>query len=352
MKVAVVTGSDLRSFGGGEKDVLNWTSRLKDDFDITIFSLEDPNPKNHRISKSQLPDVKIVWYKGKKLRLLKDVLLLQKLDVSDFDKVYSMCQGFLLNRKIMKNSKKFLLGIHTQNTFRKDPIESNKIWKRFFYRLLYSIQIHYVKKADEIRIQNKDDKKSLMEIGYKGKIWNVPPCMFDTTPEPLQTDQFYVVWFNRVSEEKRPEDLIEIAKAIPSIEFHAIGSGPLTYLFDNSKLLNLKKLGFLPDGVLSDELRKASLCIFTSRGENFGMSSVEAQAFGVPTLSYNVMGLRDYNEVVENIEAMISGINAFYEKFTRDKESYFNMRRKLREDALKKFSNTVVLPQIRKMITE
>jgi glycosyltransferase involved in cell wall biosynthesis len=352
MKVAVVTGSDLRSFGGGEKDVLNWTSRLKDELDITIFSLEDPNIKNHRIHKSQLPDVKIVWYKGKKLRLLKDVMPLQKLDVSGFDKVYSMCQGFLLNRKIMKNSKKFLLGIHTQNTFRKTPIVSNKIWKRFFYKLLYPIQIHYVKKADEIRIQNKDDQQSLIEIGYKGKIWNVPPSMFDSTPEPLQTDHFYVVWFNRVSEEKRPEELVEIAKSIPSIEFHAIGSGPLMYLFDDSSLLNLKKLGFLPDDKLADELRKASLCIFTSRGENFGMSAIEAQAFGVPTLSYNVMGLRDYNEVVEDRQAMVSRINKFHEDFINDKESYFNMRLKIRKDTLKKFSNEVVLPQIKEMMTE
>ena len=176
--------------------------------------------------------------------------------------------------------------------------------------------------------------------------------MFDTTHEPLQTDQFYVVWFNRVSEEKMLEDLIEILKSIPSIELHAIGSGPLIYLFDNSNLLNLKKLGFLWDSVLSDKLRKAGLCIFTSRGKNFGMSSVEAQVFGVTTLSYNVMGLRDYNEVVEEREAMISRIRAFYEKFTADKESYLNMRRKLREETLKKFSNIVVLPQIKKVMTE
>ena len=49
---------------------------------------------------------------------------------------------------------------------------------------------------------------------------------------------------------------------------------------------------------------------------------------------------------------MISRIRAFYEKFTADKESYLNMRRKLREETLKKFSNIVVLPQIKKVMTE
>lgn len=352
MKIAVILGNDLRIYGGGEKDVLNWASRLKDQIDITIYTLDDPNMENHRISKSDLPDLKIIWYKGKKLRLLKDITLRQKIDVSQYDKVYSMCQGFLLNRKLMFRAKKFLLGIHTQNTFMKEPIEARKAWKRLFFKILHKIQIHYVKKADEIRVQNKDDERSLKEIGFKGKIWNVPPSMFDSTPEPLQRENFYVIWFNRVSLEKRPEELLEIAKAMPSIEFHAIGSGPLSHLFDDYSLPNLKKFGFLPEEKLSEELRYASLCIMTSVGETFGMSAIEAQAFGVPTLSYDVMGLRDYNEVVSNRDEMIDKIKHYHEEFLKSKEAYLQMRMSIREKTLERFSNKVVLPQIMEMITK
>jgi glycosyltransferase involved in cell wall biosynthesis len=352
MKVAVFLGNDLRNYGGGEKDVLNWVSRLNDQLDITIYTLDDPNTENQRISKSDLPHLKIVWYKGKKMRLLKDIALRERIDVSQYDKVYSMCQGFLLNRRLMHNAKRFLLGIHNQNTFMKEPIESNKLWKRLFFEILKPIKIHYVKKADEIRVQNKDDERNLKEIGFKGKIWNVPPSMFDTTPEPLQTENFYVIWFNRVSPEKRPEELLEIAKSIPSIEFHAIGSGPLLKLFDDYNLPNVKKLGFLPEDELSEELRRASLCIITSRGETFGMSAIEAQAFGVPTLSYDVMGLRDYNEVVENREKMISRIKDYYQEFSLNRGAYLQMRWNTREKTLERFSNKVVLPQIKEMITK
>jgi hypothetical protein len=36
MKVAVFTGSDLRNYGGGEKDVINWVTRLNKELDITF----------------------------------------------------------------------------------------------------------------------------------------------------------------------------------------------------------------------------------------------------------------------------------------------------------------------------
>ena len=350
MKIAVFTGSDLRNYGGGEKDVINWVTRLNDELDITIFTPEDKDKTHHRIKREDLPDMNIVWYKGKKIRLLKDILPLQKFDLSGYDKVYSMCQGFLLNRKLMHQSKKFLLGIHAQSTLAKQPIEP-KLWKRIFFKILYPINMHYIKKADEIRIQNKDDKRRLfVEIGFEGKIWNVPPSMFDTTPEPLESDDFYVIWFNRVTPEKRPEKLVEIALALPSIEFHTIGSGPLSYLFDG--IPNIRYMGFLPEDRLSEELQHAGLCVMTSRGENFGMSAVEAQAYGVPTLSYDVMGLRDYNEVVTSLDDMIERILWYRDNFENNREHYMNDRKHLREMTLNKFSNRVVIPEIKEMLTK
>ena len=351
MKIAVFTGSDLRNYGGGEKDVINWVTRLNKELDITVYTPEDKDKSHHRINKQDLPtDMKIVWYKGKKIRLLKDILPLQKFDLSGYDKVYSMCQGFLLNRKLMPQSKKFLLGIHAQSTLATQPIEAHKLWKRIFFKILYPINMHYIKKADEIRIQNKDDKRRLfVEIGFEGKIWNVPPSMFDTTPEPLESDEFYVIWFNRVAAEKRPEKLVEIALALPSIEFHAIGSGPLSYLFDG--ISNIKYLGFVSEDKLKNELQKASLCIMTSRGENFGMSAVEAQAYGVPTLSYDVMGLRDYNEVVKDTKEMVKRILDYRYEVLLNKQEYMEKRWELREKTLERFSNKTVIPQIKEMLT-
>ena len=350
MKIAVFTGSDLRNYGGGEKDVINWVTRLNKELDITVYTPEDKDKSHHRINKQDLPaDMKMVWYKGKKIRLLKDILPLQKFDLSGYDKVYSMCQGFLLNRKLIPQSKKFLLGIHAQSTLATQPIEAHKAWKRFLFKFLYPIEMHYIKKADEIRIQNKDDERRLHEIGFKGKIWNVPPCMFDTTPEPIESNEFYVIWFNRVSPEKRPEKLVELSIMLPNIQFHAIGSGPMDHLFNDKS--NIKKMGFLSEKELSLELQKAGVCVLTSRGENFGMSAVEAQAYGVPTIAYDVMGLRDYNEVKQDTNKIALRILDYYHEFS-DTQKYMDRRRSLREKTLERFANKTVIPQIKEMMTK
>ena len=172
--------------------------------------------------------------------------------------------------------------------------------------------------------------------------------MFDTTPEPIETNEFSVIWFNRVSPEKRPEKLVEIAQHLQDVKFYAIGSGPLSYMFKN--IPNIEYLGFLPEDKLSDMLRKASLCIMTSRGENFGMSAVEAQAYGVPTLSYDVMGLRDYNETVKDITEMVKRINDHKTEFLNNKEGYMQKRQMLREHELERFSNKTVIPQVKDMM--
>ena len=54
MKIAVFTGGDLRYYGGGEKDVINWVTRLNKELDITVYTLEDKDTTHHRIKKEDL----------------------------------------------------------------------------------------------------------------------------------------------------------------------------------------------------------------------------------------------------------------------------------------------------------
>lgn len=356
IKVAIIAGSDLRNYGGGEKDIIGWTSRLKERLDITIYSLiESANDNKHKVSKEyierSLEGIKLIWYKGKRLRLLKDVLPYERIDVSEYDKVYSMCHGFILNRMLRRTAKNFLIGIHVQSMLDANPIE-NKLWKRWLHFLWRIMLVHYIKKADEIRIQNLDDLARLKSIGYKGKIWNVPPRMFDSTPEPLQTGEFIVVWVNRVEPEKRPEEMVRICNSMPDIEFHLIGGGSKMDVFKMLTNKKAKVMGFLTDGELAEEFMKASAYVSTSRGENFGMSAVEAQAFGVPTIVYDVMGLRDFNEfIVMNYQQAVAYIDDLHKQFQENPEKYLEWRRDLRLKTIDRFSDKTVLPQILEMMS-
>ena len=190
--------------------------------------------------------------------------------------------------------------------------------------------------------------------------------MFSDTPEPVVSDKFYGVWVNRVLPEKRPELPLELAQLLPDIEFHAIGSGPLTHLFEG--VPNIKHTGFLTDEELSNELRHASFYVSTSRGENFGMSAVEAVAHGVPTIIPNVMGLRDYNRFICSDVAEIKNIIVrLYKAFTgkiedelvdhgftimKGKLAYETYRKQLREVTLERFSDNVVIRKIASMLED
>lgn len=347
-KIAVFTGSDLTYYGGGEKDVIAWTSRLQNDFDIIIYVLKGKGLQRKSLADimKMLGDVKVVYYRGRKIRLLKDILPLQRFDLKQYDKVYSMSEGFILNRILQKGSKKFLLGIHSTNVFMKEPLQS-KMWKKVFFSIIRPIHMHYLRIADEIRIQNKSDLKNVLDLNYKGKIWNVPPAMLDSTPEPVYSD-FYVVWMNRVEPGKRPEDLVKIADMMPDVTFYAIGSGSMTHLFEGHS--NIVAKGFVPDNDLPDIMSNASCYISTSGGENFGMSLVEAELYGIPTISYDVMGLRDYaDHVVKSMDEMIQWIGNI-KRIHENKDSFMAYRNAIRGRAMKHYSNIAVMPQIKEMI--
>ena len=351
-KIAVFAGSDLRNYGGGEKDVIGWVSRLKDDAEIHVYSPIESDI-NHRVTlefiNERLGGVRINWYGAKKLRLLKDILPLSLFDLTEYDKVYSMCQGFILNSILIRHSKKFILGIHNLNTLATAPIEP-KGWKKLLFSLSQRMQLHYVLKSPEIRIQNNDDRRRLEQVGYRGKIWNVPPRMFETMPEPEITQRFYAVWINRVSPEKRPEEIVKIANACPNVEFHIIGSGKSMSVLNDFVNNNARVLGFLGENELQRELAGASVYISTSRGETFGMSAVEAMACGVPTVVYDVMGLRDHSMfIVQNAEEAADRIRMIEKQFGN--EGWANYRKKIQLDALERFSDRVVLPQILEMVT-
>ncbi len=87
MKVAIIMGSDLRNYGGGEKDVIRYSSQLKDKMDITIFSpigIGEERVGIERIN-DLLIGVNIMWFKGKKIRLLKDIWTRYRFDLRGFD---------------------------------------------------------------------------------------------------------------------------------------------------------------------------------------------------------------------------------------------------------------------------
>jgi len=54
-KLAIFTGSDLRNFGGAEKDAILMANMLCNDFDITLFTPTDKS--NLRVNKEYVENL-------------------------------------------------------------------------------------------------------------------------------------------------------------------------------------------------------------------------------------------------------------------------------------------------------
>jgi glycosyltransferase involved in cell wall biosynthesis len=111
-----------------------------------------------------------------------------------------------------------------------------------------------------------------------------------------------IVCVGRLSAHKRVERIVDIAGGLrdrwPGLKVHIVGrgaaAGPLAVRIREQGLEEHVRLhGFLPKPVKNALLASAWLHVSASQFEGWGLSVIEAAALGVPTVAYDVDGLRD-----------------------------------------------------------
>jgi glycosyltransferase involved in cell wall biosynthesis len=111
-----------------------------------------------------------------------------------------------------------------------------------------------------------------------------------------------IVCVGRLSAHKRVEQVVDVADGLrdrwPNLKVHIIGrgaaAGPLAVRIREQGLEGHVRLhGFLPGSVKNALLAAAWLHVSASQFEGWGLSVIEAAALGVPTVAYDVDGLRD-----------------------------------------------------------
>ena len=110
-------------------------------------------------------------------------------------------------------------------------------------------------------------------------------------PNPAAAGAAHVAWVGRVSEEKRPEWLVEVAKRIPEVTFDVVGIANRESSFTRTVLDRLEALpnvvihGRIPRERMSEVYRKAACLLCTSAFEGFPNTFLEAWSHGVPVVS-------------------------------------------------------------------
>lgn len=117
----------------------------------------------------------------------------------------------------------------------------------------------------------------------------------DIAPSTQFNDfQFRLGFFGRVCFDKGFEDFYELYKMLPE-HFTFVIAGPLDDK-KYKKLLDSSDIRFKYLGVVNDRaefFNNIDLLIFPSRREGFGVAIIESSSYGVPTIAYDIVGVRD-----------------------------------------------------------
>ncbi|MEU6039637.1 glycosyltransferase family 4 protein [Actinomadura sp. NPDC047616] len=143
-------------------------------------------------------------------------------------------------------------------------------------------------------------------LGWDGATYVVPNGA--ATPAPTPPDGLpergdpELVCVTRLVPHKRTHRLLDMAEhlaaAHPGLRLHIMGDGPelaaLTAEVAARGLNDTVTLhGYVPEDVKAALVARADLHLSASQGEGWGLSVIEAAAHGVPTVAYDVDGLRD-----------------------------------------------------------
>jgi glycosyltransferase involved in cell wall biosynthesis len=121
-------------------------------------------------------------------------------------------------------------------------------------------------------------------------------------PVPADHGDPAIVCVGRLSAHKRVERVVDLAGGLrerwPKVKIHIIGrgaaAGPLMARIKDEGLEDHVRLhGFLSAHAKNALLTSAWLHVSASQFEGWGLSVIEAAALGVPTVAYDVDGLRD-----------------------------------------------------------
>lgn len=111
------------------------------------------------------------------------------------------------------------------------------------------------------------------------------------TPADLPREDFYLA-ASRLIPFKRIDAIVAAFAAMPQRRLVVIGDGPAFAALRARATRNVTMMGYQPDEVLRDHMRRARAFVFAAP-EDFGIVMVEAQACGTPVLALGRGGALD-----------------------------------------------------------
>lgn len=376
--------NNIASFGGGEIFALAILKKLKMHFDITILNIVSKNDiirigenslrNKYGLSKVKVVDINALAIKSRAFGDVDYNLLLPKPgsvfkllhEVKDSDIIYNISSNPVFLTYVVIASKlfgkKLVQGVHNYSITRVLSKEQDKSLSSRLYRYILS-NIGY------FHVLNTTDQRQIKNAFPKAGVYLVPNFLTYAKTEVRANDKkFIVIFVGRLSVYEKGLDLL--SKIVDStlskcddIIFHIVGSGSGSKLVEGivkRHKKNVKLLGFLKQSELGKIYRDASLFISTSRFETFQLTVVEAQAYGLPVVTFDAAGPKDIiKEKFQGSCVYDFDINKFSNEIVRhfdiwktNKRKYSSEKIKIARNIIRHYSYNAVTKRIMRVLME
>ncbi|MBK1633713.1 glycosyl transferase family 1 [Thiohalocapsa halophila] len=108
----------------------------------------------------------------------------------------------------------------------------------------------------------------------------IPKAFLDTPPQPLRQGVHRVLFAGRLAPEKNLGAVVDAAAALPEVQFHVAGDGPLRDWLEEQaeRLANLHYVGWVKRQQIMPLIDGADVLVLPSTVESFGTIALEAMA--------------------------------------------------------------------------
>lgn len=155
-------------------------------------------------------------------------------------------------------------------------------------------------------------------------------------------DKFNILWVGRLVEQKGVEDMVALIDRVNAahadrVEWNICGDGELKPLLEacRGRWKNVRAWGHVANAQMADAYRQSHLFVSTSKWESYPYNVLEAQALGVPTVTYDIAGCSDMIEngvngfLARNLDDLVGKVSLLLQDNPLPPDGSQNLRRKI-----------------------
>jgi glycosyltransferase involved in cell wall biosynthesis len=373
-RLLLITGSDVRTYRGGEKFAINLANALSDYGVLTtilskVYRVPDRRLSTDEVGKRSRVPVRyyrVLTLPGHNPIPLNPISPLN--EIIDHEVAYSIDSSPLFVSYLVLLSKltgrRLVIGIHHPSQV---DCLANDLQGSFTRRFKGCLVLGVLRRVQTIHVINEHDRETLGALGLSRQVrlssYMIPVGQMPTIQESPR--EFIALFVGALDSQQKGLDLLcdvirRVVREESGIKFWIAGSGPNERLVSQLALdfpTRVKHLGFLSDDELATALNKASLLTVTSRSESFSYASLEAYSRGVPVIFFSIPGLEDVTSVFPeggvppfDTTAFSAKIVEFYRLWLSDNLRYLQLRNRCVERAYSRFSSEVTLPAMARVL--